>query len=54
MATTHEPGQFGLLAEVRLLLASSRLVVLTGPGGIGKMRMAIEAARREPDAVWWT
>jgi predicted ATPase/DNA-binding SARP family transcriptional activator len=44
------------LAEVWRLLDRSRLVTLTGPGGCGKTRLAIEAAsgrlRKFPDGVW--
>jgi predicted ATPase/DNA-binding SARP family transcriptional activator len=44
------------LAEVWRLLDRSRLVTLTGPGGCGKTRLAIEAAsgrlRSHPDGVW--
>jgi predicted ATPase/DNA-binding SARP family transcriptional activator len=44
------------LAQVRTLLARSRLVTLTGAGGSGKTRLALEAAREAlasfPDGVW--
>jgi non-specific serine/threonine protein kinase len=37
-------GRRGELAEVRTLLATSRLVTLTGIGGVGKTRLALRAA----------
>ncbi len=44
------------LAEVLDLVGAHRLVTLTGAGGIGKTRLALEAARRLlpglPDGVW--
>ncbi|MET7461466.1 BTAD domain-containing putative transcriptional regulator [Nonomuraea sp. NPDC005501] len=50
-------GRDGELAAVRDLLAAGRLVTLTGPGGVGKTRLALEAARALagtdlPDGVW--
>src|SRR5687768_11713515 len=44
-------------AQVRRLLSESRLVTLTGFGGVGKtrlaLRMAIELRRVHPDGVWF-
>jgi predicted ATPase/class 3 adenylate cyclase len=45
------------LSEVLRLLGSSRVLTLTGPGGTGKTRLAIqaaaEAAEEFPAGVWW-
>jgi predicted ATPase/DNA-binding SARP family transcriptional activator len=50
-------GRDDLIAEVRTLLADGRLVTLTGSGGVGKTRLAVQAARQMigdgfPDGVW--
>ena len=50
-------GRARELQAVHVLLEHDRLVTLTGPGGTGKTRLAIEAARsvleRYPDGVWF-
>jgi predicted ATPase/class 3 adenylate cyclase len=50
-------GREAELSEVVSALSRSRLVTLTGPGGTGKTRLAIEAAERvagaTPDGVWY-
>ena len=49
-------GRNAELAQVAGLLGAHRLITLTGPGGAGKTRLAVEAARAElpavPDGVW--
>jgi predicted ATPase/DNA-binding SARP family transcriptional activator len=49
-------GRRDELARVRHLLAPGRLLTLTGPGGSGKTRLALEAAQAEVastlDGVW--
>lgn len=52
-------GREGELAEIAALLARDdvRLVTLTGPGGTGKTRLALQAAAQAADGfadgVWW-
>jgi predicted ATPase/class 3 adenylate cyclase len=45
------------VAEVAELLETARLVTLTGPGGCGKTRLAVEAASASlpvrPDGIWF-
>jgi predicted ATPase/DNA-binding SARP family transcriptional activator len=54
---THFVGRTRELADVRRLLLSARLLTLTGVGGSGKTRLAIEVAAsvadQFPDGVTW-
>ncbi|MEU5879741.1 BTAD domain-containing putative transcriptional regulator [Spirillospora sp. NPDC047279] len=45
---TELVGRTPLVDEVRVLVGKERLVTLTGPGGVGKTRLALEAAASEP------
>ncbi|MQA14274.1 MAG: AfsR/SARP family transcriptional regulator [Pseudonocardiaceae bacterium] len=49
-------GRSGAVADVRKLLDTGRLVTLTGPGGVGKTRLAMETAAQLvddlPDGAW--
>jgi predicted ATPase/DNA-binding SARP family transcriptional activator len=55
-ALTGLIGRDDAVAEVRDRLATDRLVTLTGPGGVGKTRMALETAGGLvgdfPDGTW--
>lgn len=54
--TTSFVGRERELSEAQRLLGVSRLVTLTGVGGVGKTRLALRIARRSasafPDGVW--
>jgi predicted ATPase len=55
-AVTSFVGRLREIGEVRTLLETARLVTLTGPGGVGKTRLALEVAagagRAFADGVW--
>ncbi|MET0772476.1 MAG: AAA family ATPase, partial [Candidatus Limnocylindrales bacterium] len=50
-------GRVREIDELTTLLRANRLLTLTGPGGTGKTRLALEVARRceasFPDGAWW-
>lgn len=50
-------GRAAELEEIARLVAAARLVTLTGVGGVGKTRLALEVARRSvtdyPDGTWF-
>jgi predicted ATPase len=56
-ATTSLIGRESELGEVRAAVKAHRLVTLTGVGGVGKTRLALEVATRLadefPDGVWF-
>ncbi len=66
--TTHDAGNLPVeltsfvgrrqgLAELKRALASTRLLTLTGAGGVGKTKLALragrESTRQYPDGVWF-
>ncbi|MGW8573077.1 ATP-binding protein [Streptomyces niveus] len=55
--TTSFVGRATELKDVERALRTNRLTTLTGPGGVGKTRLALRAAGRaaehHPDGVWW-
>nr|WP_225955500.1 BTAD domain-containing putative transcriptional regulator [Kibdelosporangium phytohabitans] len=51
-ALTSFVGRTADVAQVRHLVREHRLVTLVGPGGCGKTRLAVEAARALPGEVW--
>ena len=55
-STTRLIGRESELADVASALKANRLVTLTGVGGVGKTRLALEVAARSvpdfPDGVW--
>ena len=56
VALTDLVGRATAIAEISKLLSAHRLVTLTGPGGVGKTRLAVDAGARMgaicPDGAW--
>ncbi|MHC5256257.1 ATP-binding protein [Streptomyces sp. UC4497] len=56
-ATPELIGRRAELTEIRRLFADARLVTLTGVGGVGKTRLALQAAHEAQesfrDGAWW-
>lgn len=55
-SVTSLVGRGALVAEVLALIGSRRMITLTGPGGVGKSRVAAEVARQrhlDGDDVAW-
>jgi predicted ATPase/DNA-binding CsgD family transcriptional regulator len=50
-------GRKAELAQIRQLLLQTRLLTITGPGGVGKTRLALQSAAEAlpsfPDGVFW-
>ncbi|MEM6931116.1 MAG: AAA family ATPase, partial [Myxococcota bacterium] len=46
-------GREPTLRQVSTALAQARWVLLVGPGGMGKTRLARRVAAATPDSVWW-
>ena len=59
VATTSFVGRRRELAELEAILDRARALTLTGPGGAGKTRLALELCRRRaetdrhPDGIWF-
>lgn len=55
--TSSFVGRKAELARLERALATHRLTTLTGPGGVGKTRLAVRGARlaadHYPDGAWW-
>ncbi|MEV4878211.1 ATP-binding protein [Streptomyces cyaneofuscatus] len=55
--TSSFVGRRAELARLDVSLATRRMTTLIGPGGVGKTRLAVRAARaaadRYPDGAWW-